>query len=111
MALDRKALDVVILDVREASTYTDFLAIASGTSDRHVQSVAEHIARTLAKEGVKPVGTEGLREGQWALIDFGVVVVHIFHQYNREVYQLEELWADVPRLAVAEVTVARPAEL
>ena len=102
IAHDRKALDVVIIDVRGRSSYTDFLVIASGTSDRHVQSVAEGVADTLRKEDrVKEMGSEGLREGQWALVDFGAAVLHVFHKYTREVYDLEDLWRDAPRLSIA----------
>jgi ribosome-associated protein len=100
LAQDRKALDVVVLDVRGRTSYADFLVIASGTSDRHVQSIAELVDTTVSREGTRPIGSEGLREGQWALIDFGAVVVHIFHQFTREVYDLETLWRDAPRLPV-----------
>jgi len=99
VASDRKALDIVVLDVREKSSYTDFLVVCSGTSDRHVQSVADLVCDTLRKEDrVRTLGTEGLREGQWALVDFGAVVLHVFHQFSREIYDLENLWQDVPRL-------------
>lgn len=101
LALDRKALDVVVIDVRGRSSYTDFLVIASGTSDRHVQSIAELIAETLRHEGAPALGVEGIREGQWALVDFGVVVVHVFHQFTREQYDLEAMWRQAPRLRVA----------
>lgn len=101
LAAERKALDIVVLDVRGKSSYADFLVICSGTSDRHVQSIAELVSDTLRKEDrIKPVGTEGLREGQWALVDLGDVVLHVFHQFTREVYALEDLWSDAPRLAV-----------
>ena len=102
IALERKALDVVIIDVRGGSSYTDFLVIASGTSDRHVQSIAELIEMTLRHEGIRSIGHEGLREGQWALIDFGSIVVHVFHQFTRQVYNLEEMWRDAPRLPLEQ---------
>ena len=99
LTAERKANDIVVLDIRGSSSYADFLIIASGTSDRHVQSVAELVATTLKQEeGTLPIGSEGLREGQWALIDFGDVILHVFHQFTREVYALEELWSDAPRL-------------
>lgn len=100
LALERKALDVVVIDLRNRSAYADFLVIASGTSDRHVQAIVEHIDESLGKAGTKALGVEGLREGQWALADFGSVVVHVFHQYTRQVYDLEAMWRDAPRLAV-----------
>lgn len=96
---ERKALDVVVLDVRRKSSYADFLVICSGTSDRHVQSIAEFVADTLHKEDrVKTRGSEGMRGGQWALLDVGDVILHVFHQFTREVYALEDLWGDAPRL-------------
>jgi ribosome-associated protein len=100
LALGRKGLDVVVIDLRDRSAYTDFLVIASGTSDRHVQALAEHIQDELGKAGVRALGTEGLREGQWALVDLGGVVVHVFHEYTRDIYDLESMWRDAPRLEV-----------
>lgn len=99
-ALDRKALDVVVLDVRGRTGYADYLVIASGTSDRHVQSIAELIAQEAKQAGIPVVGTEGAREGQWALIDLGPVVAHVFHEYTREVYNLESLHKNAARLAL-----------
>ena len=101
LALERKALDVVVIDVQGRTSYTDFIVLASGTSDRHVQAVAEYVADTMKNDdGVTPLGREGLREGQWALVDFGSVVCHVFHQFTRDLYDLEELWKDAPRVAV-----------
>lgn len=85
------------LDLRERSSYADFLVIASGTSDRHVQSIAEIIESTLGKQGVRSMGREGLREGQWALIDFGGVVLHVFHQFTRAEFDIESLWKTAPK--------------
>jgi ribosome-associated protein len=98
----------VVIDVRGRSSYADFLVIASGTSDRHVQSIAELVDTTLSHEGARPLGREGLREGQWALIDFGAVVMHVFHQFTREVYDLETMWRDAPRLPVRLPTAPAP---
>lgn len=97
LAVERKALDVITLDISGRSSYADALVIASGTSDRHVQSIAEMIESTLNKEGVRSIGREGLREGQWALIDFGGVVLHVFHQFTRESFDLESLWKTAPK--------------
>lgn len=98
MALERKAIDLVVIDVRGRSSYTDFIVLASGTSDRHVQSIAELADVTLRHEGASCISREGMREGQWALIDFGAVVLHVFHQFTREVYNLEDMWRDAPRV-------------
>ncbi|MEZ4270544.1 MAG: ribosome silencing factor [Myxococcota bacterium] len=74
------------------------LVLASGTSDRHVQSIAEGCAESLKNQGVRTLSSEGLREGQWALVDFGDVVLHVFHQFTRDVYDLETLWQQAKRL-------------
>jgi ribosome-associated protein len=96
LASDRKAQDVVLLDLRGISTATDHFLIASGTSDTHVKAIAEHIIEALKKEGVRPSHVEGLRGGRWVLIDYIDFVVHIFHPAAREFYQLERLWGDAP---------------
>lgn len=96
LALERKALDVVTIDVRGKVSYADYIVVASGTSDRHVQSIAESVRGTLHKSGVRVLGREGMREGQWALIDFGDVVFHVFHAFARQSYDLDNLWQDAP---------------
>ena len=108
-ALDKKALDLVVIDVRGRSSYTDILVLASGTSDRHVEAIAQGAAGELKKEHDHPaLGSEGLREGQWALVDFGDVILHVFHQFTRDVYCLEELWDDAPRIQVEDNAPALP---
>jgi ribosome-associated protein len=100
-ALDKKALEPVLLDVSEQSTYTDFILVLSGRSDRHVQAVAEAVAMTLKQDqGLIPYGVEGNKDGQWALLDFGDLVVHVFYHPMREFYDLEGLWIDAPRVPV-----------
>lgn len=96
LALDRKAQDVTILDLRGLSSATDFFIIATGRSDTHVSAIADHIIDELKKEGVRPVGVEGLRAGRWVLVDYVDFVVHVFHPTAREFYQLERLWGDAP---------------
>jgi len=93
---DRKAEDVTLLDLRKISGATDFFLIASGRSDTHVSAIADHLVDELKKEGVRPVGVEGMRGGRWVLIDYFDFVVHVFHPAAREFYQLERLWGDVP---------------
>jgi len=100
-ALDKKALEPVLLDVSEQSTYTDFILVLSGRSDRHVQAVADAVSETIKRtRGKLPVGVEGKRDGQWALLDFGDLVVHVFYHPMREFYDLEGLWIDAPRVPV-----------
>jgi ribosome-associated protein len=93
---DRKATDVVLLDLRGLSTATDFFLIGSGRSDTHVTAIADHVIDELKTEDVRPVGVEGMRGGRWVLIDFVDFVVHVFHPAAREFYQLERLWGDAP---------------
>lgn len=93
---DRKAGEVTLLDLRDLSGATDFFLIATGNSDTHVTSIAEHVMDELKREGVRAVGVEGLRGGRWVLVDYVDFVVHVFHPVAREFYQLERLWGDAP---------------
>lgn len=99
-ALEKKALEPVLLDVRGATSYTDFILVVSGRSDRQVQSIADGIVERMAKERVRPLGVEGDSEGQWILVDLGDVVVHVFYHQLREFYDLEGLWSDAPRIGL-----------
>jgi ribosome-associated protein len=94
IALDTKALDVVLLDLRAVTDMTDFFLIASGTSDTHARSIAEHVMEEMKKEGFRANHVEGLEKGRWVLVDFVDFVVHVFHPTLRNFYQLERLWAD-----------------
>ena len=94
VAIDNKAQDVVLLDLRGVTDMTDFFIIASGTSDTHVRSLGENIMAELKKEGSPAHHVEGLEKGRWVLLDFVDFVVHIFHPTLRNFYQLERLWAD-----------------
>lgn len=100
LAMDRKARDLTVLDLRGLSTATDFFLVASGTSDIHVRSIAEHIIEELKKEHARPYHVEGLQGGRWVLIDYVDFVVHVFHPAARDFYELERLWGDAPLLAV-----------
>jgi ribosome-associated protein len=101
LALDKKALDVVILDVRGMTSYADYFVIASGDSERQVAATAEHIREQLKQGGVSPVGSEGFESGHWVLLDYGEVVAHLFQNDARVFYDLEGLWSDAPRERVA----------
>jgi ribosome-associated protein len=103
---EQKARDIVILDLRGLSDAADFFVIASGTSDTHVRSVAEHAIEVLAGAGRAPHHAEGLTPGRWVLLDFVDFVVHVFHPAQRAFYQLERLWADAPRLAPGDAREA-----
>ena len=94
---EMKAHDIKILDVRGKTSITDILVIASGTSDRHVKATAETVAFKAKEAGETPLGSEGLNEGEWALIDLNGVVVHVMQAKVRDFYQLERLWEmDIP---------------
>ena len=109
--LDRKAIDLVILEVKDLSSFTDYFLICSGNSDRQVQAIASHIEEKLGKEGIRPLGIEGKREGRWTLLDYGDVVVHIFFQPVREFYDLERLWSEATRVEVPLPKKVRPKRL
>ena len=108
LLLDRKALDVSVLDLRKVSTATDFFLIATGRSDTHVSAIGDHLVDELKKEGVRPSGVEGMRGGRWVLVDYVDFVVHVFHPSAREFSQLERLWGDAP-LRVIEPQETAPA--
>ena len=89
---DLKARDIREVDVREKSSVTDLLVIASGTSSRHVKSIADEVVRKAKQAGLPPIGVEGQREAEWVLVDLGDIVVHVMLPRTREFYGLERLW-------------------
>ncbi len=97
-ALDKKALDVVLLDLRKASAFTDFFLIATGASTRQVQAIADGITDALRQDGVRPALTEGYDRGEWVLVDYFDFVVHVFSPATRQFYDLERLWGDAVRV-------------
>lgn len=101
-ALDKKAAGVEILDVAGKVDYADFLVIMTGRSDRHAQSIAQGIEESLKKKGVRALSVEGMPHGSWVLIDFGDVVVHVFQDEARQMYDLDGLWIDARRVPVPD---------
>lgn len=99
-ALDKKAEDVVVLDLRDVSSATDYFVIASGRSDVQVKAIAEHVLDSTKAAGVRPEHVEGRDEGRWVLLDYIDYVVHVFHAPVREFYRLEALWGDAKALSV-----------
>jgi ribosome silencing factor RsfS/YbeB/iojap len=89
---DLKARDVSEIDVRDKSSVTDLLVVASGTSSRHVKSIADEVVRKAKQAGLPPIGVEGQREAEWVLVDLGDIVVHVMLPRTREFYGLERLW-------------------
>ena len=100
IAIDNKAQDVVILDLRGVSDMTDFFIVASGTSDTAVRSIGQHVVEEMKKEGVRAHHVEGLSQGRWVLLDYIDFVVHVFHPTLRDFYQLERLWSDAKAVAI-----------
>ena len=101
-ALERKAEDLVILSVKDISSFADYFVICSGNSARQIESLAEHIGHRLKETGVLPLGIEGEGSGSWILMDYGDVVIHIFYRPVREFYDIEGLWADAPMMIIDE---------
>ena len=110
-ALDKKALLPVLIDVSALASYTDFIAIVSGRSDRHVDAIADGVLQEMKARGRTLLGQEGNGSGRWTLLDFGDVVIHVFYHPVREFYDLESLWVDAPRLPLKippEAMMAQP---
>lgn len=93
-----KAIDVRVLDVRDMTSVTDFMVVASGSSSRQLRALAENVLKRCREAGFRPLGTEGEDSGEWVLVDLGDVVVHVMDTTTREVYQLEKLWERPARL-------------
>ncbi|WP_224983720.1 ribosome silencing factor [Geomonas agri] len=100
-ALDKKALDVKVLEIKKISSIADYLVLATGRSDRQVQAMADSV-----KQGLKPIDkaidTEGYDEGRWVVVDFGDVIVHLFQEEVRKIYNLDELWSRAPQIEIPE---------
>jgi len=97
-AIEKKAQDPVLLELKEITSFTDYFLLCTGKSDRQVQAIAQAIEETLRKKGIRPLGEEGTREGKWILLDYADVVVHVFLEPVRRFYDLEGLWIDAPRI-------------
>jgi ribosome-associated protein len=97
-ALDKRALAPVLIDVSGMGSYTDFIGVVSGRSDRQVDAIAEGISLAMKARGIYPLGREGSGTGRWTLLDFGAFVVHVFYHPVREFYDLESLWIEAPRV-------------
>jgi len=98
--LDKKAEDVIVLDVRGLTSYADYFVVMTADSERQAGAIADAVDERLDKEGATKVGVEGYESGRWILIDYGDVVAHVFNREARGFYDLEGLWADAPRFAV-----------
>ena len=100
--LDKKAENVIILDLEDKSSVADYFVVCSGFSDRQVAAIADFVSDEARKYGAKVYAEEGMKEGRWALIDLGAVIVHVFQDHLRDFYSLESLWRDAPRILVKD---------
>jgi ribosome-associated protein len=100
-ALEKKGMEPVLIDVCGQASYADFIGVVSGQSDRQVDAIAEHVCEVMADHGHRVMNKEGMRTGRWVLLDFGDVVVHVFYQPLRDVFDIESLWIDAPRVKLA----------
>jgi len=109
-AAEKKATDVMLIDVGQTIVVTDYFLIATGANDRQVHAIADEIEGMLREAGMKPIGREGEAELKWVLLDYGDFVVHVFQPQEREFYRLERLWGEADRLVlppeVANITMA-----
>ncbi len=105
-ALGRKARRLVLLDLRGLTDFADVFMICSGQSTRQVSAIADHVQRELKKSGIRPLSVEGVREGQWVLMDYGHIVIHIFYDPVRQFFDLEGLWADAERIDIDPIVDA-----
>ncbi len=97
LAEEKKARDIVILELAGLTDIADYFLIVSGRNERHVKTIAGHILESMELMGVRPYSTEGFENGRWVIIDYQTVVVHVFLQPIRELYDLESLWFDAKR--------------
>jgi ribosome-associated protein len=109
-ALDRKAIEPMLLDVAAMCSYTEYILLVSGRSDRQVDAIADAVSQAVKATGRRTVGVEGVKSGQWALLDFGDLVVHVFLHSTRTHYDLESLWVDAPRVPIEVPADARASE-
>ena len=98
--MERKALDPLLLEVEELTSFADYFVIASGNSARQVQAISRHVKQKMRDAGFRSDGVEGEQEGHWVLLDYGDVVIHLFYQPIREFYDLEGLWIEASRMSL-----------
>jgi len=103
---ERKAKSITAVNVEQFTSYTDALIIIEGTSQRQVSSIAQHLIKRLKAKKIQAIGVEGVKEGEWALLDFGEVIIHVFDSETKSFYDLEGLWADAPGIDLSEFEAA-----
>lgn len=110
-AAEKKATDIVVLDVGETLVITNYFVVATGGTARQVSAIIDEVEATLKAAGARVLGREGEREGTWVLLDYGDVVVHVFQPEERQFYRLEKLWSDAGRIEIPESSPGAPAAL
>jgi len=111
-AAEKKAIDIVVLDLREIATFTDYFVITSGTNERQVQAISDEVYETLKKAGSPAARVEGYKTAEWILLDYGDFIVHVFAEKSRRFYDLERLWRESTRVALPpDVTGEGPGSL
>ena len=101
-ALDKKAMDVVVLDLRHTPAFTDFFVLCSGQNARQVQAIADAVEEALRAAKIRPSHVEGYDRAEWILMDFFTFIVHVFNPHTRDFYSLERLWGDAERIEVSD---------
>jgi len=101
-AFERKAKSIVAIDVKKFTSYTDYIVIIEAGSHRQATAIAEYLIKSLKAQRINTIGVEGVREGEWALLDFGDTIIHVFESEKKSFYDIEGLWADAPRIDLSE---------
>ena len=107
-ASNKKAETIKILDLRALSTFTEYFVICSGQSDRQVQAIADSVCSELKDGGFNPISIEGYRDGRWIVVDYGDIVIHVFHDALRDYYDIEQLWDDAKRVQIPQELYITP---
>ena len=107
-AANKKAETIKVLDLRNLSSFTDYFMVCSGQSDRQVQAIADSVTIELKEEGFNPISVEGYKDGRWVVIDYGDVVIHVFHDALRDYYDIEQLWFDAKRVQIPQELYISP---
>lgn len=107
---DKKAEDIVVLDMKSKVDYTDYFIICSAHSTKHAQGVSDYVLTELEKRGIQPLNVEGWETGNWIILDYDTIIVHIFYEPIRRLYALEELWGDFPQVEKRRVFLAQERE-
>lgn len=101
-AFERKVKSITAINVKELTSYADTLIIIEGASQRQVSAIAQHLIKRLKEQNTKALSVEGVKEGDWALLDYGDVIIHVFESEKKSFYDVEGLWADAPRIDLSE---------